>query len=590
MKRHLRAALLAATLLGSGTALGNSLFSYQGFLEQANVPVSGTYDLRFTLYGAASGGSPLSGAGIDNPISRSSVSVVDGRFTTSLYFGDTAFTGAQRWMSIEIKPAGTGSFAALSPRQAVTPALRALYADDAAITQTVPDGSVGTADIVTSQVQRRITGSCPVDQAIAKINEDGSVVCAAARTSNITRVQGRKGITGNGTSGTVALSLTPDGIVAAQIADAQIGTVALADGAVTTAKIAPGAVNLSKIHSNEVQRRVGSACPAGRVVQRITQGGAVQCGVTDWDGINNNVISGSSATVSGGTNNTASGANSVISGGGFNTASGEYATVTGGAFNHASGGYSTITGGSLNGATGWGSAVLGGFDNCAGGTYSLAMGRRAKVRPGSTATLVSGCLDVAKSTHINGDQGTFIFADSQDADFVSTGANQFLVRAQGGVLFNRDSATVSIPTGRFINTETGAYLSSGGTWTNASSRTLKTAFRNVDASRIFDQVLTLPMSTWQYIAAPEAGRHLGPVAEDFRAMFALGDRDDEISTADAGGVALAAVQGLAQKQDAALETLTQHASHDTAQVRAGIAALRARIEAMRAAHVTEAQP
>src|SRR5690606_36577264 len=157
---------------------------------------------------------------------------------------------------------------------------------------------------------------------------------------------------------------------------------------------------------------------------------------------------------------------------------------------------------------------------------------------------------------------------------------------KNGVLFNRDSNTVSLPAGRFINTETGAYLSSGGTWTNASSRTLKTAFRNVDASRIFDQVLTLPMSTWQYIAAPEAGRHLGPVAEAFRAMFALGARDDEISAADAGGVALAAVQGLAQKQDAALETLTQHASHDTAQVRAGIAALRARIEAMRAAHVT----
>ncbi|MCX7555867.1 hypothetical protein OS187_03365 [Xanthomonadaceae bacterium JHOS43] len=588
-RRHLTAIALAL-VLGSGTAFASGQFSYQGKLDQANAPVSGNYDLRFTLYGALSGGSPVSGAGITNPVTRSNVSVADGSFSVQLDFGDVAFTGAQRWLAIEVKPASGGSFAALSPRQAVTPALRALYADDAAITQTVPDGSVGTADIVTSQVQRRITGSCPVDQAIAKINEDGSVVCAAARTSNITRVQGRKGITGNGTSGTVALSLTPDGIVAAQIADAQIGTVALADGAVTTAKIAPGAVNLSKINSNEVQRRVGSACPAGRVVQRITQGGAVQCGVTDWDGINNNVISGSSATVSGGTNNTASGANSVISGGGFNTASGEYATVTGGAFNHASGGYSTITGGSLNGATGWGSAVLGGFDNCAGGTYSLAMGRRAKVRPGSLATLVSGCLDVAKSTHTNGDQGTFIFADSQDADFVSTGANQFLVRAKNGVLFNRDSNTVSLPAGRFINTETGAYLSSGGTWTNASSRTLKTAFRNVDASRIFDQVLTLPMSTWQYIAAPEAGRHLGPVAEDFRAMFALGDRDDEISTADAGGVALAAVQGLAQKQDAALETLTQHASHDTAQVRAGIAALRARIEAMRAAHVTEAQP
>ena len=59
--------------------------------------------------------------------------------------------------------------------------------------------------------------------------------CATARSSDITRVQGRKGISGNGTSGTVVLSLAPNGIVATQIADAQIGTVALTDGAITTA-------------------------------------------------------------------------------------------------------------------------------------------------------------------------------------------------------------------------------------------------------------------------------------------------------------------------------------------------------------------
>jgi hypothetical protein len=42
-----------------------------------------------------------------------------------------------------------------------------------------------------------------------------------------------------------------------------------------------------------------------------------------------------------------------------------------------------------------------------------------------------------------GDQGTFVWADSQDANFVSTGSNQFLVRADGGFGFN----TNTIPTG-----------------------------------------------------------------------------------------------------------------------------------------------
>ncbi len=42
-------------------------------------------------------------------------------------------------------------------------------------------------------------------------------------------------------------------------------------------------------------------------------------------------------------------------------------------------------------------------------------------------------------------------------------------------------------------------------------------------------------------------RHLGPVAQDFRAAFGLGRNDTTITTVDADGVALAAIQGLNQK-------------------------------------------
>ncbi|MBK7146596.1 MAG: hypothetical protein IPH76_15795 [Xanthomonadales bacterium] len=38
-----------------------------------------------------------------------------------------------------------------------------------------------------------------------------------------------------------------------------------------------------------------------------------------------------------------------------------------------------------------------------------------------------------------GDRGTFVWADYQDADFVSTGPNQFLIRAQGGVAINTNT-------------------------------------------------------------------------------------------------------------------------------------------------------
>ena len=39
-------------------------------------------------------------------------------------------------------------------------------------------------------------------------------------------------------------------------------------------------------------------------------------------------------------------------------------------------------------------------------------------------------------------------------------------------------------------------------------------------------------------------RHMGPMAQDFRAAFGLGEDERHISTVDADGVALAAIQGL----------------------------------------------
>jgi len=136
-----------------------------------------------------------------------------------------------------------------------------------------------------------------------------------------------------------------------------------------------------------------------------------------------------------------------------------------------------------------------------------------------------------------------VFADSQDASISSSGSDQFVVRAGGGVWFGSDSS-VDIPAGRFINTSTGAHLTSGGTWTNSSSLSLKTAFDGIDVDAILRRVLALPLSTWEYRASPQEGRHLGPIAEDFHAAFGLGVDSRTISTVDASGVALAAIQGL----------------------------------------------
>jgi hypothetical protein len=56
----------------------------------------------------------------------------------------------------------------------------------------------------------------------------------------------------------------------------------------------------------------------------------------------------------------------------------------------------------------------------------------------------------------------------------------------------------------------------------------------------------IPIATWNYKAQDDSIRHMGPAAQDFSAAFGLGESDTGISTVDADGVALAAIQGLYQ--------------------------------------------
>jgi trimeric autotransporter adhesin len=149
-----------------------------------------------------------------------------------------------------------------------------------------------------------------------------------------------------------------------------------------------------------------------------------------------NSVSGDYGTVSGGSRNSVSARHSVVGGGEGNAASGLLSTVGGGSGNTASGIVSTVAGGEVNTASGRGSAVSGGFLNCAGGDFSWAGGKFAKIRPGNQP---GDGTCVANSGDADGDNGTFVWADDQLSDFISTGSNQFLVRAQGGMAINTNT-------------------------------------------------------------------------------------------------------------------------------------------------------
>jgi hypothetical protein len=249
-------------------------------------------------------------------------------------------------------------------------------------------------------------------------------------------------------------------------------------------------------------------------------------------GGDSDTASGMYSTIGGGQDNNTEGPTSTVSGGASNTTSGSSSTISGGHSNIASGAGATVAGGSFNTASGTASTVMGGDHNSAGGGFSVASGLRAN------------------ASHL----GAFLFADYNEVDFNSATANEFAVRATGGVRLVTGIDGSGNPTA-------GATLASGsGTWGTLSDRNAKTNFEAVDTDQILERVADLEITSWNYKAQDPSVRHIGPMAQDFYAAFELGTTDKRITTVDADGVSLAAIQALNKKlreKDAQIADLEQ---------------------------------
>jgi hypothetical protein len=231
----------------------------------------------------------------------------------------------------------------------------------------------------------------------------------------------------------------------------------------------------------------------------------------------------------------ASGNTSVAMGG--STASGDYSTAIG-FLASATGDYSRAMGRSTT-ASGLHSIALG-TNTTASGSNSTAMG---------TLTTASGTNTIAVGTlaSTNGQSGTFAYGDGSSGStyLFATAPNSFVVRAQR-VWFGTAGNQVATA-GRYIETSTGAYLTTGGAWTNASDVNRKENFRPEDAEGALMKVSALPIGSWNYRDEATSVRHLGPTAQDFHAAFGLGDSDRSIATVDVDGVALLAIQALERR-------------------------------------------
>jgi hypothetical protein len=77
-----------------------------------------------------------------------------------------------------------------------------------------------------------------------------------------------------------------------------------------------------------------------------------------------------------------------------------------------------------------------------------------------------------------------------------------------------------------------------------SDRAMKADVGAVDGRALLARLGDLPISTWRFKTGET--RHIGPMAQDFRALFGLGPDDTHIRPGDVAGVALAAVQALSE--------------------------------------------
>ncbi|MBI3632236.1 MAG: DUF5011 domain-containing protein [Candidatus Vogelbacteria bacterium] len=136
------------------------------------------------------------------------------------------------------------------------------------------------------------------------------------------------------------------------------------------------------------------------------------------------------------------------------------------------------------------------------------------------------------------------------------GASGDLTIARGGVgnlILNPYGGNVGIGTNsptQPLAMASGAYVTAGGTWTNASSRDLKENFTTLDPEAVLEQINQLAIPRWNYKNEATTTTHIGPIAQDFYSIFGLGGTTTgsiSISTIDPAGVALLGIQGLSKR-------------------------------------------
>ena len=182
--------LSANSVLAQGTA-----FTYQGRLTDGGTPANGTYDAQFKLFDTQAVGT---GTQIGPTITNPTITVTAGIFTVQLDFGAGAFPGADRFLEINVRLAGSGSaYTTLSPRQPVTATPYAIRSANSA-----------TADAATTATNATQLGGVAANQYVqtgdSRLSDARPPTAGSAnyiQNTNVQQASSNFNISGNGTAG-----------------------------------------------------------------------------------------------------------------------------------------------------------------------------------------------------------------------------------------------------------------------------------------------------------------------------------------------------------------------------------------------------
>ena len=274
-------------------------------------------------------------------------------------------------------------------------------------------------------------------------------------------------------------------------------------------------------------------------------------GKNNTAGFNNSgTIRGTSSRISGGEANSVTHDYATISGGQNNTVSNDNGTIGGGAQNVASGDISVVGGGQRNTASGIGAMIIGGSDNIAAGDYSWANGKNMQISAAADRTFAWGYSDTVVSIT---QPDSFVIApgtlsastlnpkvsirsiwptatleinsNTSTDDYInikrSSSGDIFIVKNNGYIGVNKATPTDLTYAMQFGNANN-AYLSSGGVWTNGSSRDYKENIGDLSSKTAQQALDQLNPVTFNYKVSPQT--NAGFIAEDVPEVVAMKGR------------------------------------------------------------------